>query len=124
MTAKSTPIFGFAHIAAVNGWKDIVVEQFEKLDQSGLLAKTSRCFVSVAGPEANVYSPTSAKIEVVNRHTSFDEYELPALRHLQQFCRCRNCLVYYIHTKGVFSGQQSPTVVDWRRLMEYFIIER
>lgn len=116
------PIVGFMHVAMKGNWRGIVTEQILKLKASGLWDRTARIFVGLLGPDRSAFNFDDEKLEVVYHHPNYDEAELPTLAKLQEFCASTDCLVYYMHTKGVFRvglGQD-----EWRRCMEYFLIMR
>lgn len=121
-TIAALPIFGFMHIATLNHWREVVAEQLLKLRSSGLWDRTNRIFVGVLGNEAHQLDFADEKIQVIYRGKNIAEAEFPTLEHLQQFCGEKECLVYYIHTKGVF--RVSDMTRDWRHLMEHFVIQR
>lgn len=122
MGAQDLPILGFIHIATHGPWREVLSRQEELLRSTGLLARAERVYVGIVGPECDAYSPADPKIEVVCRSPRLEEYEFPTLAALQQACRSHKCLVFYIHSKGVF--QATVETADWRDMMTYFVIER
>lgn len=116
----SPPIYGFMHVAMLNHWHSVVEEQLLKLRASGLWNRTRRIFVGLLGPHPEEFDFKDEKLEIVYRSADIAEAEFPTLEFLQQFCNEHDCLVYYIHTKGVF--QVSGHTRDWRHLMEHFTI--
>ena len=122
MGVQELPIFGFIHVATHGPGREVLLRQEELLRSTGLLARAERVYVGIVGPECDAYSPTDPKIEVVCRSPRLEEYEFPTLAALQQTCRSQRCLVFYIHSKGVF--QATAETADWRDMMTYFVIER
>jgi len=118
----SPPIYGFMHVAMLNHWHSVVEEQLLKLRASGLWNRTRRIFVGLLGPRPEEFDFADDKLEVVYRSADIGQAEFPTLEFLQHFCKEKDCLVYYIHTKGVF--HLSETTRDWRHLMEHFVIQR
>jgi GT2 family glycosyltransferase len=116
------PVFGFIHVATKGTWRDVFAEQLELLRRSGLYDRSSRIYVGIVGPEADSFEVSEDKIAVIYRSPDFCEYEFPTLRFLKTFCSTHAGLVYYLHSKGVF--RNSATTEDWRRYMQYFVIER
>jgi len=119
-TPNNVEVYGFWHIATVNDWREIVQKQLAELHRGGLYERASRIFVTVLGTEE--FSLNDPKIEVVHRSPDLSACEFPTLSYLHKFCQSKDCLVFYLHTKGVFSGRQFPTVADWRRLLEHFVL--
>lgn len=116
------PIFGFMHVAMINHWRQIVDEQVLKLRASGLWDRTERLFVGLLGSAPDEFPLQDPRILPMYFGTDYTPAELPTLAALQQFCRTRDCLVYYVHTKGVFAPANGTR--DWRRSMEHFVITR
>src|SRR4051812_17074926 len=111
MTSTSQ-IYGFMHVARVNHWRDIVDEQLLKLRASGLWDKSTRIFIGFVGNDGGRDMPLPEKCEVVYCSDDITEAERPTLAALQSFCRRTDCLVYYIHTKGVINT--SLGAQEWR----------
>lgn len=115
-------VYGFMHIATHGPWKEVVREQLELIRSSGLHERMTRLFIGIVGPESGPFEAPDPKIEIIHRSESLDRYEFPTLEYLHAFCKSHEGLVFYVHTKGVFRCNEGTT--DWRRYMEYFIIER
>lgn len=113
---------GFYHVATIGSWRSVVEEQVGRLRESSLYERMGSLRVCAVGPEAGEVGWDDPKIEVVGRYSSLEEYEFPTLRALQRFCCGKEGAVFYFHTKGV--SRTDPSVRDWRRYMEYFVIER
>ncbi len=122
---KVRKIYGFAHVALINDWEKIFGEQMEKCVRSGLYEKSEKIFVSLLGPECERVKFPLEKIEIFHRSANLREYEFPALRKIHEICQNENCFLWYIHTKGVsVTDYRKKFVEDWRKLLDYFIIER
>ena len=117
------PIVGFIHAATVHNWRDIVHEQLSLMRRSGLYQKSARIHLGLVGPEWDE-DFCDGKCAVAARCSDLSAFEFPTLVALYQQCLAADCLVYYVHTKGVVSGQHIPHIHDWRRYMEHFIIAR
>jgi hypothetical protein len=115
-------IHGFMHVAMNGHWRSVVDEQLELMRTSGLYAKMSRLFVGLLGPDRSAFDLHDPKIEVVYYESDFTRFEFPTIQFLHQFCQSHDGLVFYLHTKGVFTN--SPCTQDWRRYMQHFVIER
>lgn len=121
-------IYGFYHIGVIGRWRDIYEDQIESLDRSGLLAKTKKIFIGVAGGPINIDIPEKSTI-VVHNHNLIDG-EVETLRKMHKFCGFTPpSKIWYLHTKGASHPEHSsPEVafnVDaWRKYLEYFCIEK
>lgn len=130
-----TRIVGYMHIALMGNWKEIVLEQFERLKQSGLLEITEKIEVTVVG-DFSRFEPELLPDRRFRIHFSgpLDQFEFPSLEKMRQDSAEGNGLVWYIHTKGVkykefgmhfHEGKQLPYegMIDWRKYMEFFAID-
>ena len=114
-------IYGFIHVYAVNNWLDIFENQLSKIKISGLYWKLEKIFVGVNTEYKTIAKPSvDSKVDVLYYLNAPDE--ALTLSFLHKFCYEANAKVFYIHTKGV-SRNSPQNQVDWRNLMEYFIIE-
>lgn len=110
-------ITGYMHVACMGHWREVVNEQLAKIKSSGLYDKTDRICVTVVGADHVDALFDDDKFDV-QCFSDLTEYEFPSLRRIRED---DGDLVWYIHTKGV-SRNENRT--NWRRYMEYFIIER
>ncbi len=123
------PIYGFMHVVDIRDGLDIAREQLKKLNATGLYKETSRIFMSVLGnnPDeiAQGMSEAYPGIDIFHRSDNVEEFEFPALFKVQEICKEQECLVWYIHAKGVrHFGRIKTRVNAWRAYMEYFLMER
>lgn len=119
---KKEPVYGFLHVAMHGPWQSIVTEQLAKISASGLYEQCQRLFMVLLGPSPEEFRLRTPKIEIIHTSPDYHEYEFPALEFMHQFSHKNDGKFFYIHTKGVFA--QSAFTQDWRRYMEYFVIER
>jgi hypothetical protein len=122
LNVEALPVCGFMHVAMRRHWRRIVDDQLMKMRASGLWERTERLYVGLLGPEQDVLHVDHPKIEVVRLGSDFNRAERPTLAMLQDLCRSRDCLVFYVHTKGVF--RTCPGQEQWRHAMEHFVIQR
>ena len=125
----------FYHVYLFGNWKEIVIDQMNTLQNSGLL-EFSQVKVGVA-----YYSETDKEIEncktilesyknveiIYERHTSGCG-ESDTLEELYKFSKnsIENLKILYLHTKGVthYKSEREENVKNWRKLMEYFLIDK
>mmetsp|Transcript_22600 Transcript_22600/g.37274 ORF Transcript_22600/g.37274 Transcript_22600/m.37274 type:complete len:320 (-) Transcript_22600:509-1468(-) len=122
----SLRIFGFYHVAQVAHWRQIVEEQVRLLELSGLLENTSQITVGLLGQDANYHpSPREPKFRIVHDKdvTLMEFFTLDLLRNHCQQKDAQKDILYYFHDKGVTRGT-SACISDWRKILEYFVIER
>jgi Glycosyltransferase family 10 (fucosyltransferase) C-term len=126
-------VFGFYHLCTINTWREVLEEQLERWADSGLGAATRRIFASVVGPDAQeggsaLAAACGRRLEVIHMSEDRSDGERPVLQYARGFCEHQEPLAkacWYMHAKGVSEPQcRNPTVADWRRLMEHFVVER
>lgn len=120
-------ILGFYHVCLLNHWKKIVGEQIELIEASGLYSKTDRIFIGCVGSQDEkviLEKLLPEKYQIVYHNTNVKLAEMPTLQCLQDTAQDNDFLVWYIHTKGVVSERNQSYVLRWRKIMEYFIIEK
>lgn len=115
----------------INNWESIVTEQIDLIITSGLYSKTERVIVGCLGPiecKHKLQAMLPNKFIVVFHDENTNLYEIPTLQQLHKMSQIDDFLVWYIHTKGVFSGTVrkpwSNVIKGWRKMMEHFVIEK
>jgi len=152
MNNKPKNIYGFWHISVMgNKWQEIVQDQYQTLCDSGLLTASKKVYVCVVGGNGTEDFSHLKNVTILSRNPNLKVSELFTLRFLKKFCKHANLrtimgasslffhpellsfadsdddsYVWYIHTKGASHAGSSkyPNVWDWRKYMEYFIVER
>eukprot|EP01102_Stenamoeba_stenopodia_P002387 TRINITY_DN12208_c0_g1_i1.p1 TRINITY_DN12208_c0_g1~~TRINITY_DN12208_c0_g1_i1.p1 ORF type:complete len:314 (-),score=42.15 TRINITY_DN12208_c0_g1_i1:305-1246(-) len=130
---RQRKIVGFYHLGVMYSWKDVMQDQFDQLNSSGLLQETEMLYVgilsNISGIEKEVidivhhYDP-QVKIQIEVNET-FDLYEVLTLHALYDFCRSHSdYFAYYFHSKGTSSSSKSfkyKSGVYWRNEMQHFL---
>lgn len=117
---------GFMHIFTSNNWKPVVLNQINKMKESGLWDDLDKLYVGMVGEEAKkpfFDIKDKNKIEILYTSTKSAHYESLTLSGLYTVAQIENIPLFYIHTKGC-SRPYSVYQTDWRNLMEYYIIEK
>ena len=116
----------FYHIYKVNNWRDLVTEQLDRVVKSGLYKECDALFVNATGNNEDSTWIMDKYPKVSWSDWNKNEWELPTLVKLQEFCRNelagKSEAIFYFHTKGV-THPNIPTIQDWRFLMEYYCID-
>lgn len=120
------------HIATINNWEEVVREQVETLELSGLGDACDSLTVTVVGQgigkvdklfyNLSFYS----KVKIIFASHNLRQYEFPGIEMVQQIARNDpNAKILYFHSKGVthFNRSTEQAARLWRRYMEYFVIE-
>ena len=126
-----TPIIGFIHVYTVNNWVDILLEQIERVHNSGLWDKTEKIYIGFVGsdPEEKISQIQFDKSSKVKKMFHMEDPELNdslTLAMLHQKAMSFNGNIFYIHSKGVshHGTRTEQAQTDWRHYMEHFIIEK
>jgi len=126
-------VFGLYHLYTINTWRDVLGEQVQQWETSGLLDATTRVMASIVGPDAAEAAVLldyllGAKLHVVHRSADASQFERPILEHARRFSEHEEPLaraVWYMHGKGVSPPHgDNPHVADWRRLMQHFVCDQ
>src|SRR5215510_9535795 len=106
----------------MNHWRDIVEDQLQLISKTGLYNKTNKILVGCVGPTNEkelLNKMLPEKYELVFHDEDIELAEIPTLQCLQDACQHDNFLVWYAHTKGVFSEYRpnhKPHVLKWRKM--------
>lgn len=120
---RSTPIFGWLHIAIIGGWKAILREQLSVIERSGLLGVTDRIHAGVVGPDVDL-SWLPGWITIVKRDGSLEMGENTTLQALWDWSKTAPPgKVWYMHTKGASRGENAH-ITAWRDYLTCFTVLR
>lgn len=141
------PIFIVYHVAVLGIWEQIVREQLDLLQSTGLGIESEKIFVQITGVANSAQFQNvkylfegysfSHKIQF-RYYKTLDFFEFPSIKQVQNLAkRYLNAKILYFHTKGVSHGlqntktengrwnaQQVANLKQWRKFMEYFTIEK
>lgn len=111
----------FYHVFTVNHWKEILLEQLDRMEKAGMLEDaasggTKHLFVSgdlekvaeLAG-EGWIYHNSTGEPDTLNQLRGIIPDDDVSL---------------YIHTKGVTRLDFKQNSTDWRKFMEYFVLDK
>ena len=116
-------ILGYMHCYTIGPWQTIINEQVQKLKTSRLWDTTQTIHIGLLGNKP--FHLTDPKFQIHDGGPNPEKYEGHTLNILQQTCTPQDH-VWYTHTKGVSHASNPHTyqcVNNWRRLLEYFVIE-
>lgn len=119
----------FHHVVDLPNSEIIFVDQLARIKKSGILEENSVYYICVNG-DLNKYAKLCTEvahysnIKIIHVHSDCSKWEWPTLNYLKQIVDNENeySFVGYIHMKGS-SQPFNPQVRDWRRLMEYFVVD-
>lgn len=112
------PLKIFYHVACLNNWKEVVLEQL------GLILATGLPFaVGVLGSDKDRALLRRLGLPIEFESDDLTLYEIPTLALAWEWAKNnRNGGVFYFHTKGV-SAPWSEGKRAWRRIMEIALLE-
>jgi hypothetical protein len=117
MRNRHRPLLIYYHVYQTGGWRDMFAEQINLLFVH-LMPRAHKLTIGVVGADP---MPEIQWAEVI-RHAGNNE-EADTLRLIRdRAATLPPHYVLYLHTKGV--SRQTPSTEDWRRMMEYFVVER
>ncbi len=145
---KENPIYIFTHNYLINNWEELLIEQLNKIKNSGLYKNSTKLFLCGYGENKEwkkfcdiiIEYDLDDKIKLIRHKDNF--YEYYTLQYLWDFCNTHeNSHVLYLHLKGVWSRHNTQTDVEdeynptspvknteallqWKNCLEYFNIER
>jgi hypothetical protein len=115
----------FYHIYSSHKTYPIVNDQINKIIFSGLYNKVNKIYVFITGEDEhvekikNLIERSGKKFSVEDIGINDKTYERFTLLKIKKYIN-ENDKFLYIHSKGVTND--NPNIVDWRNLMEYFLI--
>ncbi len=101
MTYLGQKICVFYHVAQMGTWQTVDKEITDTLTASGLLER------------ATLFR---------NDCPDVSQFEFPTIDMLRMYAADNECLLLYLHTKGV--SRPGPSIDDWRAAMLYWMVER
>jgi hypothetical protein len=118
-------VIGAYHVATFPRWREIAEAQCRRLNDSGLLARTSKLLVGVVGdPEedlsllVDLLGPNA----IVRQLGSLADFEFPTLQWLYEEVQSRGVACWYAHTKGASAHREDQA--QWRLRMEAVIFDQ
>jgi hypothetical protein len=114
----------FYHVGQLGNWHEIYTEQINRLQESGLLQKSSYFHISINGDEPLPFIPDNVKKIAYNEDKVLEANTLEYMWHFAQ--NNPDYKILYLHTKGVtrygIELLQEQTKA-WRYYMEYFCVD-
>jgi hypothetical protein len=117
----------FWHICELNNWREVVEDQYVTILSSGLLDRCIDVYVTFLGSSENNIDwllSKNQKIHLKNYNHNLAHFERLCLNDLGRWSKENDSLVFYFHTKGVSKINQKENVWAWRKMLEYFLIEK
>jgi len=112
----------FINFVNINNGVDILTDQINYIKQTGLYDKLDYILIIALGKQVKL-SFLDYKIKVIYLSTNCLQNEYPVMKLIKNISDKLICNVkiLYIHVKGVL---QKPHSYEWRKYLEYFLIEK
>jgi hypothetical protein len=128
-----TQIKIFWHVNELAGWHNVMDQQWDLINSSGLRDAAIEINICINGQpwtftdwlqSKNTNDPNGKlKLVSVNKDAAFHEYPTLNYLHNQSISADAPFYACYIHLKGLLRWGD-PNVDDWREFMNYYTIER
>ena len=120
---KDRNIYIYFHICCLNNWRDIVINIFNKIRDSGLynMVDEIRCCV-LGNFNENDEIFQDNKVRILKTSENLKEFENFTVDRLLEDSKKESFYVLYLHSKGVTKPKSLP-VQDWVDYMLYFNVE-
>jgi hypothetical protein len=112
----------FWSICQLNNWKFIVLDQYYRLLYSGILKEVDSVYITVIGDEDMSWLFEKNEKFIFDKKGEYKHYERTCLHSLLEWSKHNESDILYMHTKGV-SRPDNINVQEWRRMLEYFLID-
>ena len=121
----------FYHVCALpnSNWQEVVEEQFDVLEKSGILKKIQKVYIGFLGISRNQIQfllNKCDKCEIIAFSTNLGNYERLTINTLRDFAVNsgeKNEKILYFHTKGITHSKTDEGIILWRNILQYFLIE-
>lgn len=110
----------FWNICELNNYKEIVIDQYNSICESGLIYDIRNIYISYTGTNKqniNFLLDKNNKFKLINYTDKYKEYERPCLHKLLEWSQNNESNILYIHAKGV-SHPDNKNVWFWRKMLE------
>jgi len=127
----SIKIYIFIHICTLDGWKAILTDQLNTIKKSGLYNRCHKIHFGILGDCNVVKDPifNDPKFNIIYTDSRIKLYENHTINFIKWMCSNEDinepeAYILYIHTKGVRKAGNSEVTESWRKMMEYFLIDK
>ena len=125
---NNVEVYIFIHVCTLNNGLDTMTDQINEIKNSGLYDRSSKIFISIVGnyDDENDKNIEDDKIKIIYKNNNPKIYEIETINKIKNFCSKINQEAYilYIHTKGANNSGNNEVIKSWRKMMEYFLIEK
>lgn len=111
-------IEAFYHIAAMNDWKSVVLEQKKIMDAVDIKPKCC-----VIGDKEDVEWIEKQGLEIIQQEKDLKEYEIPTLEKIYNYSlNNKEDAILYFHVKGV-STKKNDSLYDTKKMWRWIMME-
>jgi hypothetical protein len=123
---KEFPIYIFIHVCSLHNGIPIFYDQMANIMESGLYDKCKNILVSIVGKKFDLPIDKYPKMKLLYHDDNPKFYEVKTINYIQHISQYLpdNARVLYVHTKGVRKNGDEVCVRSWRKLLEYWTINK
>jgi len=123
-TPRELNNYVYCHICTLGPWREVVEQLFQRIVESGLIAKIEKVNVVVLGSADAVKELLPhPKVEICFNSTDNSIYERKCLSLLREHADREDCRFLYIHSKGITKTKYRG-VKDWVELLTHYTIDQ
>ena len=115
----------FIHICCIENWKEIYEDIINNIKTSGLYNHCEKIYLCIVG-EIKDYFYIDKKINILYNDNNSEHYEIKTINMIKKICSLthNDINILYLHTKGVRKAGNNDCTISWRKMMEYFLIDK
>ncbi len=123
---KEFPIYIFVHVCSLHNGVQIFYDQIANIVESGLYEKCKNILVAIVGKKFDLPVDKYPKMKLLYHDENPKFYEVKTINYIQHISQYLpdNARVLYVHTKGVRKNGDETCVRSWRKLLEYWTINK
>lgn len=129
MAKQRINVVGFIHVCMINDWADILTEQIQIMQESGLYDYMRVANICCLGSEENKVKleeliKPHGKLRLAGHSVDLNAFEFFTLEFMKDTCnRSQGFYGFYIHTKGVsWPGHEGGKY--WRDYMNHYVLRK
>ena len=130
---KKNKVVIFIHVCFTLDGIDIMYDQLNIIEKSNISQYIDQILLCIVGidelPILKLSEYLKKKVQVLYYYKDTNIYEIKTINEIHNYCinnanPLEEIYILYIHTKGVRKAGNNKVIYSWRKMMEYFLIEK